>query len=109
MSCDHVSEILRDQVHTYADADECASSIRQLTKWWMGAFTAVFTPDQSQVLMVQLGEYAKTAQGEYQWTLPGGSVEPHERVTAAARREVREETGIELAEPLTTVAWLARP
>jgi nucleoside triphosphatase len=37
-----------------------------------------------------------------QWALPGGGVEPTERIVDALRREVREELGIELAssEPL---------
>ncbi|MFN2519681.1 MAG: NUDIX hydrolase [Candidatus Limnocylindria bacterium] len=32
------------------------------------------------------------------WLLPGGTVRAHERIEAGARREVREETGLELAE-----------
>ncbi len=33
------------------------------------------------------------------WTVPGGRVEPGERRHAALRREVREETGIEVVHP----------
>lgn len=32
------------------------------------------------------------------WLLPGGTVRAHERIEAGARREVGEETGLELAE-----------
>jgi 8-oxo-dGTP diphosphatase len=43
------------------------------------------------VLLVQRGRGALRGR----WSLPGGHIEPGERATAAALREVREETGVE--------------
>jgi ADP-ribose pyrophosphatase YjhB (NUDIX family) len=46
-----------------------------------------------QVLLVQRGRPPRAGQ----WGLPGGLLDLGERLTAAAAREVREETGIEIA------------
>jgi 8-oxo-dGTP diphosphatase len=42
-----------------------------------------------------------------EWTIPGGAVELDERIKAAVRREVREETGL-VVEPLELVMVLER-
>ena len=42
-----------------------SSAIRKATSWWMGAFTAVLSHDLLHVLMVQLGDYARDANGRY--------------------------------------------
>lgn len=55
----------------------------------VGASAAIFRGPS-----VLLGERGKGALAGM-WSLPGGHVEPGEPVAVAARREVREETGIE--------------
>ena len=49
----------------------------------------------------------RTRQGALEWVLPKGHIEPGESAEAAARREVREETGIDgrVVGPLGTVDY----
>jgi 8-oxo-dGTP diphosphatase len=55
----------------------------------LGAATVV-VDDSSRVLLV------KHSYGELNWELPGGAGEPAESAEETARREVREEVGVEL-------------
>lgn len=55
-------------------------------------------PEGRQVLLIKRGKPPRVGQ----WSLPGGLQEVGETVFAAARREVREECGIEV-EPLEVV------
>jgi 8-oxo-dGTP diphosphatase len=51
--------------------------------------SAVITNDAGQVLMVQRRDNGN-------WEPPGGVLEPHESILDALRREVREETGLDI-------------
>ena len=55
---------------------------------------AVVTDDDGRVLLCRMAPDRGVFPG--QWALPGGGVEPGERLEAALRREVREELGIDL-------------
>ena len=55
-----------------------------------GASAAIFRGPT--VLLIQRGKGALKGL----WSLPGGHIEPGERASAAAVREVREETGVEV-------------
>jgi nucleoside triphosphatase len=55
---------------------------------------AVVTDDDRRVLLCRMSPDRGVFPGL--WALPGGGVEPGERIEAALRREVREELGIEL-------------
>ncbi|GIU74313.1 MAG: NUDIX hydrolase [Bryobacteraceae bacterium] len=59
--------------------------------------------DGPRVLLIERGQ--EPLKGW--WTLPGGLVEAGERLDQALRREVREETGLEV-EPLTVAAIFER-
>jgi 8-oxo-dGTP diphosphatase len=62
---------------------------------------AVVRDDGGRLLLVRRGHDP----GRGSWSLPGGRIEPGESAVEAAAREVREETGLEVAinELLTTV------
>ncbi len=53
---------------------------------------AVVTDDAGRIVVVRRGQ----APSEGLWSLPGGRVEPGETLVEAVRREVREETGLEV-------------
>jgi 8-oxo-dGTP diphosphatase len=97
-----------------ADADRAASSpaasspaAGQHAEWYarlptmFGAAAALFTNRAGQVLLVK-PNYRD------HWTLPGGILEDGEPPHAGCRREVAEETGIDLTPgPLLVIDWVA--
>jgi 8-oxo-dGTP diphosphatase len=53
---------------------------------------AVIWNDRSEVLLIRRAHAPRLGE----WSLPGGKMEPGETLHAALRREVREETGLEV-------------
>ena len=77
------------------------SSRRYPERPLLGVGAVIF--DGPRVLLIERGQ--EPLKGW--WTLPGGLVEPGERLDQALRREVFEETGL-IVEPLTVAAIFER-
>lgn len=77
------------------------SSRRYPERPLLGVGAVIF--DGARVLLIERGQ--EPLKGW--WTVPGGLVEAGERLDEALRREVREETGLEV-EPLTVAAIFER-
>ncbi len=65
--------------------------------------TIVFVIQENRVL---LGLKSRGRFGEKRWNGPGGKAERRETMHACAKREVRQETGVELLDPLKEVGVL---
>jgi 8-oxo-dGTP pyrophosphatase MutT (NUDIX family) len=98
------------EITSLAQGNQEAIQIRKAQRCRLAAFTAVFSPDLENVLLVQLGDYARSNYGGNPWTLPGGSVDPSEIPSESACREVKEEVGLEIVETdLILAGWFSRP
>ena len=67
----------------------------------MPATTAIIRDDAGRVLLIRRGD-------ERGWSLPGGMMEPGERIVDCLVREVREETGLRV-EPVKLVGIYSDP
>jgi predicted house-cleaning noncanonical NTP pyrophosphatase (MazG superfamily)/8-oxo-dGTP pyrophosphatase MutT (NUDIX family) len=71
------------------------------------AAKAFIENEEGEILVLkESGEYEEGSHGE-EWQIPGGRIEPGERHDEALRREVEEETGLEIdiADPVTMGEW----
>jgi 8-oxo-dGTP pyrophosphatase MutT (NUDIX family) len=68
----------------------------------------VIRPGVSAIILTPAGVLLQRRNDNRLWGLPGGGVEPGESVTEAVVREVREETGLEVA-PLRLIGVYSAP
>jgi len=59
---------------------------------WAGGVRVIILDSENRILMVR-----QHHQERYVWTVPGGAIEPGETSMDAAVREVKEETGLDVA------------
>lgn len=66
----------------------------------------VWNSDKTKFLMLLRGKTAP--HGPLTWDIPGGDVEESEELIASAVREVKEESGLSVIEPITSFVYLDR-
>jgi len=77
----------RETTHAVG-AERFANARERIDAGFTWAVGAIVTDSRGHVLLVREDE---------QWLAPGGKVEPGETLDSAVRREVREETGVEIS------------
>ena len=89
-------EIALDDIWLHYDADADFKYSYKYPRWCVTADTVVFrkNDDGLKVLLIKRG--GEPFKG--MWALPGGFVDVNEDVTTGARRELLEETGLEVEE-----------
>jgi len=75
------------------DVDENRPSGKNVPRWRVGV-VGVIQNAADQYLICRKPKNRGVFPG--QWALPGGGIEPGERMEAALRREIKEEVGIEV-------------
>src|SRR5437899_844499 len=96
-------------IDTVQAIDREATETAARLGWGLGAFTAVFSTDLQQLLLVRLGDYAAAYYGGQPWTLPGGGVAAGEWPSHAAARELQEECGLAIvADQFRPAGWFSR-
>jgi 8-oxo-dGTP diphosphatase len=87
MTSQSLAAALADADNARAVHDDVAGWVAATSEHRLGAEVWLFDPDLTQVLLVH-----HPVRG---WVPPGGQVEPGETPREAARRELREETGVD--------------
>lgn len=82
------------------DPEWFAEAVEAAESGWVGDAGALVTDDGDRALFI------RHADAPEQWGVPGGGHEPGETLEETARREVREETGVDCT--LTDLAFLRR-
>jgi bifunctional NMN adenylyltransferase/nudix hydrolase len=94
-------------IERFMDTDECALLRREWdfvraykAAWSVAPYEPIFST--TDAVLVQSGHVLVIVRGAFPgeglWALPGGFLDPHERLVTCVVREIMEETGIKLAE-----------
>ncbi|SEK98633.1 NUDIX hydrolase [Haloferax larsenii] len=86
-----------DQERVTNEPDFFKKGVRLAEEGWIGDAGAWVTDDEGRVLLI------RHSNSPDEWGTPGGGHEPGESLEETARREIREETGVECS--LTGVYW----
>ncbi len=71
------------------DPERFEQGLARARRGWLGGAAAWTSDDRGRVLLVRFPDFGA-------WSVPGGGHEPGESLAETARRETREETGVEI-------------